>query len=841
MKLVELYIINFGNLSNVTYKFNEDITSFCEKNGYGKSTLVDFIKAMFYGMETYTKRSVTFLDREHYYPFSGGTFGGNITFIYKDHTYRIERTFDIKSGTSDTLKVYKDNKETSELGEIPGDTIFGITKESFERLIIINADRIKLESSNDISKKLNNYASNVSEDFDIDDVISKAKALKKEQSEKVKELKEKIANLKTEITNLEGIKESLDSKYALLNEAERSYKQVSEELDKARKLSFILDRWERYDELEKEVKEIKEKINRLQGQYKNGLPNKEEVQEIKQSFQFISINEASIANTSVDVSQQIEFNNLKNKYQEYLPSEEDIKDIESKINKIKLLKEERNNLTNKAGDDEQERLARHFSNNIVPDEEIEKIQNEFDEYNRLANELQNINPNVTEEVSTKSNRTSLFIILGLSIVLLGVGIGLVFVNLIVGIILISLGAVALFISIVLLMKKSLENKINLSSKPNETYNDAKGKLDKKKSDVLILLAQYKYLGDDVTSLFYEFKNDVQRNNTLLSDNSSNESRITEIDREINELNEIIINFFNKVHINPSNFDVALDTLKKELSRLSFLKEMMDKSNNKKAEINNLINAEKEKIKKFYEKYSISKDKTIEDIEKDVSEFERLNNELKTKSNNRDKYKEDNNLTERPINKQYDIDALNSRYNLLFEEYKNIKEEVDELEEDVSRLDDLRSDLERLIEERSDAEFLSSVYENIKKEITSANESLVNKYVAPIRDRFIYYAELLEKAIGEKVFMDKNFKITFDREGALRKSDHLSSGLLAICALCFRLALLDNMFEGEDIFVILDDTFLTLDAEHLEKAKNLILELSKNKQILYFTCHESRRI
>ena len=841
MKLVELYIINFGNLSDVTYKFNEDITSFCEKNGYGKSTLVDFIKVMFYGMETYTKRSVTFLDREHYYPFSGGVFGGNITFKYKNKTYRIERTFDIKSEVSDTLRVFKNNEETNELGDIPGLTIFGITKESFERLIIINADRIKLESNNDISKKLNNYASNVSEDFDIADVIEKTKKLKKEQSDKVKELKERINNLKIEITNLESIKESLDNKYVLLNNAERSYKQASEELNEANKLGFILSKWERYDELENELKEIKEKINHLKEGYRKGLPSKEEVKEIKQSFQLISINEASITNTSTDVAQQIEFNNLKNKYQEYLPSEEDIKDIEAKINKIKLLKEEKNNITNKANDDEQERLAKHFSNNIVPDEEIEKIQNEFDEYNRLANELQNTNPNVTEEVSTKSNRTPLFIILGLSIVLLGVGIGLVFVNLIVGIILISLGAVILFTSIILLMKKSLENKINLSSKPNEKYEETKGKLDKKKSDVLILLAQYKYLGDDVTSLFYEFKNDVQKNNALLSDNSSNESRINEINREINELNEIIINFFKKVHINPSDFDNALDTLKKELARLSFLKEMMDKSNNKKAEINNLINVEREKIKKFYERYSISKDKSIEDIEKDVNEYERLNDELKAKTLNRDKYKEDNNLAERPINKQYDIDALNSRYNLLFEEYKNIKEEVDELEEDVSRLDDLRSDLERLIEDRSDAEFLSSVYENIKKEITSADESLVNKYVAPIRDRFIYYAELLEKAIGEKVFMDKNFKITFDREGALRKSDHLSSGLLAICALCFRLALLDNMFEGEDIFAILDDPFLTLDEEHLEKAKNLVSELSKNKQILYFTCHESRRI
>ena len=90
-------------------------------------------------------------------------------------------------------------------------------------------------------------------------------------------------------------------------------------------------------------------------------------------------------------------------------------------------------------------------------------------------------------------------------------------------------------------------------------------------------------------------------------------------------------------------------------------------------------------------------------------------------------------------------------------------------------------------------------------------------------------------------MDKNFKITFDREGALRKSDHLSSGILAICALCFRLALLDNMFENEELFIIMDDPFMSLDEEHFEKAKTLVKELSKNKQIMYLTCHRSREI
>ena len=43
------------------------------------------------------------------------------------------------------------------------------------------------------------------------------------------------------------------------------------------------------------------------------------------------------------------------------------------------------------------------------------------------------------------------------------------------------------------------------------------------------------------------------------------------------------------------------------------------------------------------------------------------------------------------------------------------------------------------------------------------------------------------------------------------------------------------------FLILDDPFTSLDAKHLENAKELINKLSENKQILYFTCYESRMI
>jgi uncharacterized protein YhaN len=68
---------------------------------------------------------------------------------------------------------------------------------------------------------------------------------------------------------------------------------------------------------------------------------------------------------------------------------------------------------------------------------------------------------------------------------------------------------------------------------------------------------------------------------------------------------------------------------------------------------------------------------------------------------------------------------------------------------------------------------------------------------------------------------------------------LSAGERSICALCFRLALLDNMYTLEQPFVVMDDPFVHLDETHLKRTAALLTELSKTRQILYFCCHESR--
>lgn len=78
MKLLECHVDNFGKLSNYEYRFSESLTVIQEPNGFGKSTLAAFIKAMLYGFPRTAGRNVAGNERKKYLPWQGGTYGGSL-------------------------------------------------------------------------------------------------------------------------------------------------------------------------------------------------------------------------------------------------------------------------------------------------------------------------------------------------------------------------------------------------------------------------------------------------------------------------------------------------------------------------------------------------------------------------------------------------------------------------------------------------------------------------------------------------------------------------------------------------------------------------------------------
>ena len=847
MKIKSIHIINFGNLSNVDYSFNDDLTSFCEKNGYGKSTIAAFIKVMLYGLETYTKRSL-FNDRQHYYPFKGGTFGGNVVIVYNNKEYRIERIFDKKSEVNDTLTVYYNNSLTTDLGDNPGENIFGISKESFERLISISSKEIEIKTDGDINKKLNNYIENVGEDFDIEKVNKVLKEKAKSFTELEKKLKEEQKTVEANITNLSLIKDSLDGKYVELNKKEKDYIEAKELYDNASKSATILERWKLYEHLVEEVEGINKEITSIKNSYPKGLPSTEEVDEISDSIKNIDIHSNVLQGSAISDKNREDYASLEKRYASNKPSDEDIKNIEVKVNKFNSLNKEIEEYQNSSKSEEEKDLENHFFGKKVSEEDINKISGYLDKYRELNEELRNVNPVNTTSISSntpkKNNKPLLIILLVLVIALVGAGVGLLFVNPIIGGVLLGVGVITLLADGFIYFNSSIKNVSQTNqvvNTANPVYESKVKEIEDLKNKIINSLMYYRYNGDDPIELFYKFKNDAIKYNSILDNKEKEEGEYLTKKNELESLEKELNTYFHTYDIYASNFNDALNILKEEITKFETLEKVIKEEKSSKEDVNKKLKDDQDKVDAFYNKYQLDKSKKIEDIKNDISRLGELEKLFIEKKLGAEKYKEEQNLTEKPVDiDDSKIEELRIDMETKSKIFSDYKDEIQNLEEQVSSLDEELNRFEEIKEQRKEVSSSIKIYKGTMEEINKANLNLQEKYIAPIRDKFVYYAKLIEETIGEKVHMDKDYKITFDKEGELRSYQHLSSGNLTICALCFRLALLDNMFKTEQPFIILDDPFMTLDEDHLKSAKKMVEVLAKDKQILYFSCHESRK-
>ena len=204
MKLLECYIENFGTLHDFRYSFTDGLNVFNHDNGFGKTTLSVFIKAMFYGLDDTKKQKLEENDRKHYLPWQGGVFGGWLSFTTGTLSYKVERTFGAKA-SDDTYTLYE-----LETGKVSlayqgglGEKIFGIDADGFERTVFLSERRLSQKSDNkSVSAKLSDL---VGCDFDLGELDNALSMLedrrkyyyKKGGSGKIGDIKSEIADRKS--------------------------------------------------------------------------------------------------------------------------------------------------------------------------------------------------------------------------------------------------------------------------------------------------------------------------------------------------------------------------------------------------------------------------------------------------------------------------------------------------------------------------------------------------------------------------------------------------------------------------------------------------------------------
>ena len=291
MKLIELYIENFGTLSGYSYKFSDKINPILEKNGFGKSSLADFIKVMLYGLDDSRKTGIDENDRKKYLPWQGGSFGGWLSFECRGKKYRIERTFG-KKASEDTYSLFdlERGNISSDFGERAGEEIFGIDTDGFLRTVFLSEKNLSGKNKNHtISAKLSDLSNTEGDMGEFDNAIKLLDERRKFYHKKGGS--GGIQDVKSQLSDAEDELRVLNSKKLRLAENRKEIASADEKILAARKkkdeLSALLksistknekDRiLKRYRELCSEAAEAEARVRTASAFFEKKLPTDEEI------------------------------------------------------------------------------------------------------------------------------------------------------------------------------------------------------------------------------------------------------------------------------------------------------------------------------------------------------------------------------------------------------------------------------------------------------------------------------------------------------------------------------------------------------------------------------------
>ncbi len=844
MRLISCYVQGYGKIKQKEYLFNRGVTSFCEENGAGKTTLASFIKAMFYGLEGYRKGSTEFCDREHFYPFDGSRFGGTLTFEMEGRIYKIERFFGDKSKTADTLRVYADGEEYDGFGEEIGKTVFGMDRASFERTVFLESGDVEMKPTSGIHAKLNAFLEGGSEEEDLGAALSRlekaAKVYKKSRvgNDKVSEQKAKIDRLKADIENASASKRALEGKYARDQALQEEIEGINGRIVRGQKENERASDQAHYQTLFAARSKAEKGLLAIEERYPLGLPTEEECAEIADCVTKEQQMRATASGTAFTAREEERLAALENTFRFGVPTEEKLLAVEQDARTLTALETEKKLYSGKGTSEKESKLIRRFAHGVPTRAELSAAEEKLTAYKKAQNALERIPAWVQSSARTEKAPSKKYKLLAiLAVLLLAVGGVVCLAQLAVGIGVLAVGGVVLLADGFAYLNKK--------SAPVALENPERKGLEKElvatEDGLKAFLLPYGYhSGEGLAFDLASLKKDAADYEEFCKASTERQAKLEENERAQKELSNRLTKFFQTYGLTGDAYAKLLSDLRVRIESLATLTER------KKGVAERLRALEEErtkyavKLEGYKNRYGLV-ELSPKRVEGDVKEYARLRAELASATSQAENYRKEKGLTEGETLVKVDLDALNGQLRALQEEKSNLKKEIDEGEAIAEKLEDYEEEkkvCEALVEEYKRKNNLMNAASELLK---CAEGRLRDKYVKPIKDEFLHYAELLERALGEKVVMTKEFELRFERQGELRSEKHLSAGQRSVCALCFRLALIKNMYRGQLPFLVLDDPFTSLDDEHLGKVTRLLQELSKDMQMIYFTCHESRRI
>ena len=855
MRILRLHVENFGTLKDLSLDFERGMNVLYHQNGWGKSTLAVFVKAMLYGLPASSKRSLDENERKKYTPWQGGAYGGSLEFESAKGSFRVERFFGAKeSGDSFALFDLSSNKPSSVYTSSLGEELFGIDAEGFERSTYLSQRALSGgKDNNSISAKLGNLLDDVGDIGNYDAAIA---ALEKRRRYYVMtgnrgviaELEESRMSLVAELERLRRLEEPMQAQEqelsectAQLNAARRTVEETRRRMERAglaRERAVLL---EQKNKMLAELSELDRAKSRVEAA---------ELSELRSCLDQMREVRTRLQATAQRPADEEPLTRLREKYKKGIPNPEDLVRVAKDNEQMCELRVRYETLRESLSAEGQNL---RFANGVPTREALEQARAEL----TRADSIRAMLSSETKPQPTRNLQLPFAIVLSCLGILFAVMSFLPSLAaassafLAVGIAAFVGGVVWSVVSIPASRRRS-RNAAELAQKRERMMQEAQNA----EHRVAALLRHYGMTDNDLSRSLTELSVSCEQYR-------SNRQRLRLAYEELEQIKkcrEAISERIRAYLLQFSGQCAAKDDYRDEIDRLRRESEALLRMENEEQKRLSARQREQERLndlqavwKPFFARYgqpNMTDAECLEYVSAQLRERERLMRESAQKETALKAFLSDKKLeatdadveTETATTAQLSEDErlLQARIADLQRRQVTLRGSVERLSQDVDRIPELESEIAQIKLRINEARANSATVAHTAAFLEEAKTALSTRYLDGMQESFRRYLSILCETEAPEAVMDKSFEVRLREGGQTRSMESFSRGWRDAVELCVRLSLTDALYaEGEAPFLLLDDPLVNLDDKRLDAARRLIERVSEKYQIVYMVCHRDR--
>ena len=818
MKIKTIYIKNFGKLKNFRLDLKPGMNVIYGDNESGKTTVMNFIKMMFYG-STAKSSDINKNPRKKYAPWDGSPMGGFIEFNFLNINYRLEREFG-SSNISDTVTLWNTDTGTEEPISCKydvGEQFFGLGASAFERSVFIGGMTSVITGSDkddEISKRLMNFATS------CDDAVSYEIVRKR-----LKTAHEELRSKSGKAGALDKLTQQLSEKTELLADAEITEQKKLTDEEFYRSLCDHLKLKKQYsDKISLHIKEqqIIRELHSLEVQNRKNIAKNELQHKIDNLYSKISngkfivndqfLDECNSMLSKINFLKNIysekksEFNSLSNDVLELHLDEK----IQENYVELDILSERKKDIKTKISDCEKG-LENLYSSLSELDNRLAQTHMKEELYNeRLAD--------------MESHNNSLMINYLLPVVSIFIVIFAVFVRnpFILTALIPSTAIIFTVGKIIEASKKKKEEKNSGSEKSAPDYEKIYSQIETLKAEYTEKTGQLK---QDILILNDEYTDAEQKSHDL---EIHNNKLISQKEQKINEqsgLNDRLNSASNEI----TQLTIKLMTLFSTYKKVSGIAEIESYISDAQSVISEIEKTQAILNSKYDED---NLDDTPETIREKMIIMKKKLSEITRKSGPRL-------LTDQQLEVlETNLEAAQNEISKLNEDIINIRSKISSQYHITEYPEKIRNDISEIKKVIDDMNQFDTSIEIAASALEEAGNEIRQTFGPRLNNKAKKIFSHLTNGKYSEILVSKNLDINAAENitGKIHQWQYLSSGTAEQAYLSLRLAIAD-MITRNQIPLFLDDVFMQYDSERAQKGFEFISEYSRLNQVLFFTCHK----